>query len=296
MELTYGILFDCSEKCRDYLRSQLELARKCYDYVSSEIFRNQLDYDTILVHRHTYHPARSLFPELKSDFVVQIIRTVVSNYKTAKKNHYKIDNAFVCKNPSLQLTHSTYSRLTKTGIALSAGQGRREECRFQQYPKFEEMARRHPMTAPKLGIRNGKLYLSVPFKVEEKAPAPVSDASGLCPDALGIDLGMRRLATTSDGVAFSDKTYLKARRKARHLKRRLQQVKSRTARKHLKRLSRKERNQSKDFCHRLANRILETGKSILVLEDLKGLTQYNKNIGNLVQNQEKLTFLYSNNR
>jgi len=269
MELTYGILFDCSEECKNYLRSQLELARECYNYVSSEIFRNNLEYNSVLVHRHTYHPARSLFPGLKSDFVVQIIRTVVSNYRTAKKNRHKIDRAFVCKSPSIQLTRQSYSRLTGTGIALPCGQGRREECRFRLYPKFEEMARRHPMTAPKLGIRNGELFLSVPFKMEGKAP----DASGLCPDALGIDLGLRRIATTSDGVAFSDRTYLKARRKVRHLKRRLQQVKSRTAKKHLKRLSRKERNQSKDFCHRLANRLLETDKPVLVLEDLKGIKQ-----------------------
>ena len=92
---------------------------------------------------------------------------------------------------------------------------------------------------------------------------------------MGVDLGVRRLATTSDGVAFSDKAYLARRRKIRHGKRVFasHKKKSHSARRKLSRLRRKERNVSKEMCHLLANEILKTDKGVIVMEDLSGIKQ-----------------------
>ena len=48
---------------------------------------------------------------------------------------------------------------------------------------------------------------------------------------------------------------------------------SHSARTKLKKLRRKEANVSKNMCHHLANEILKTDKSILVMEDLSGIKQ-----------------------
>ena len=92
---------------------------------------------------------------------------------------------------------------------------------------------------------------------------------------IGVDLGVKRLATLSDGTSYSDKEYLANRRRIRHNKRMLQKHKkhSHSARTKLKKLRRKEANVSKNMCHHLANKILETSKSIIVMEDLSGIKQ-----------------------
>ena len=90
---------------------------------------------------------------------------------------------------------------------------------------------------------------------------------------LGVDLGLKRIATTSDGEAYTDKPYLANRRKIRHNKRVMQahKKKSHSARRKLRSMRRKEANVSKNFCHHLANKILKTEKSIIVMEDLTAI-------------------------
>ena len=87
--------------------------------------------------------------------------------------------------------------------------------------------------------------------------------------AIGVDLGMKRLFVTSEGKSFVDKSYLKKRRKLRYLKRCLQSKGTHSAKRHLTKLSHKERNLSKDMVERSTNALLKsTDASILVLEDL----------------------------
>ena len=105
------------------------------------------------------------------------------------------------------------------------------------------------------------MFLSVPLEV---ATPPLKGDK-----ALGVDLGMKRLFVTSDGQYYTDKEYLKKRRKLRYLKRCLQSKNTRSAKKHLAKVKRKERNMSKDMLNRATNALLACNASIYVLEDLK---------------------------
>jgi IS605 OrfB family transposase len=90
--------------------------------------------------------------------------------------------------------------------------------------------------------------------------------------SIGVDLGMKRFFVTSEGKTFCDKDYLAKRRKVRHLKKVLRSKGTHSAKRHLKKIRRKERNLSKDMQHRAANMLLNsTDASIIVLEDLKKL-------------------------
>ena len=187
-------------------------------------------------------------------------------YKAIHSNGQKIDSPAKMKHPSLQLDKRTYSSLTQKSIKLpSATRNKRCTAYFETYPKFELMAKQHAMCDPKLCLKDGDIWLCVPFLIT--LPQIVDES------ALGIDLGVRRLATTSDGIAYTDKKYLANRRKIRHnsgvLKRHRKH--SHSARAKLVKTSHKERNVSKDMCHRLTNRLLETDKSILVMEDLSNI-------------------------
>lgn len=82
-----------------------------------------------------------------------------------------------------------------------------------RYSRFDELASRYTMTDPKMSIsKDGRIWLAITFNVPE---IPVLDEN----DAVGIDLGCRRLATTSEGVAYSNADHLANRRRIRHNKR-----------------------------------------------------------------------------
>ena len=119
---------------------------------------------------------------------------------------------------------------------------------------------------PVIFYKNNELWLSIPFEVQGKMP---------CNDnCVGVDMGVKRLFTTSDGLAFRDKHYLAKRRKVRYLKRKLKEKGTQSAIRHLKTLSKRERNLSKDMCHRATNALLNsTTASVIVLEDLSKIKQ-----------------------
>lgn len=277
------LIFD-NPNAEAFWRKQLYLSKECYDFASDIVYSKKLKFGIKVIHDAVYHKEREAFPELMSQLTIQVNNMLSANYKAAMANWRKLSkkqkernlakgkdrpDKCVCKRPSLQLDKRTYSHLEKSSIRICSGErGKRCAVRFKTYPKFDELASRYVMADPRLCLsENGKIMLSVAFKTPD---VPVKDES-----TLGIDLGCRRIVTTSDGVAYTDKAYLARRRKIRHLKRQLNRHKrnSHSARTKLKSVRHYEFNMSKDFCHRLANEILKTDKSILVLEDLEKIKQ-----------------------
>ena len=219
-------------------------------------------------HNRLYKEQREKFPKLPSQMCIRVYKALLSNYKTVKSNKHKIDEPIQMKHPSIQLDKRLYSKMTRTSFKLGNGQGnKREDVMFLTYPKFDELMANYHVCDPTIQYKEetGELYGCFPFL--NSFPIQAND------DCIGIDLGLKRIATVSDGRAYSDKKYLANRRKIRHNKRMLQSKKkhSHSARTKLKKLRRKESNISKNFCHHLANEILKTDKSILVMEDFTGI-------------------------
>ncbi len=117
----------------------------------------------------------------------------------------------------------------------------------------------------KFDEKNDTFYAYVPFLALPTTPCEKS--------AIGVDLGMKRIATLSDGTAITDNRYLANRRRIRHNKRVMQRHKrkSHSARCKLMRLRRKEFNVSKQMCHEVANEILSHNGSVVVMEDLTAI-------------------------
>jgi IS605 OrfB family transposase len=95
---------------------------------------------------------------------------------------------------------------------------------------------------------------------------------------LGIDLGIIRLASTSDGKIYKGNDFNTHKRKIRWNKRKVQakQNHSHSARKKLKMMRRKETNFSKNYIHHLVNEILVTPANTIVIEDLSKIKRKNR--------------------
>jgi IS605 OrfB family transposase len=243
----------------------LEQTRDAYNECAKIIYGNHIPLDIRSVHNAVYSHLRSNYPKLTSNAVIALYRDVMGAIRSIQSN--KHEDAKIPEKTHLnhKLNRYLYSHLTAEGVWLTTNIKRiRSHITFKRYPRLQEMFQKYVPGDPTIFIRDGKFYLSIPFKVPE---APL-----LNDNCIGVDLGERRFAITSDGLMLDDKEYNARRRKLRYLKRCLQKKGTKSARRHSRRLSVKERNQSTDMCNKVANAIIDsTDASILVLEDLSNI-------------------------
>ena len=218
-------------------------------------------------HEAVYDKLRKQFDTLPAQAIIKIYKEVIAALRSIRSNKHKNADVPQRKSLSMRIDKRLYSNLSVEGIALTGEvKNKRTFYSFVKYPKMEEMFSKYIAKDPLLFIRDGRLYLSVPFEVPE-----LPTQGDTC---LGVDLGMKRLFVTSEGVAFRDKQYLKERRKLRYLKRCLQSKGTKSAKRHLKKVKNEERNLSKDMCYRASNALLaSTDASVIVLEDLSKIKQ-----------------------
>jgi len=120
-----------------------------------------------------------------------------------------------------------------------------------------------------LVLRKGKWYLYVTVEVPDGAPV---DPEGW----LGVDLGIRNLATDSDGECHSGSGVETVRQRMLRLRGALQAVGTKSAKRHLKRLSGHEARFRSDVNHTISKRIVQKAKDTargVALEDLKGIRE-----------------------
>ena len=267
--LTYKtkLMFE-NQEVFDFWVSQMRLVREAYNLVSEVAFAERLPLQLKAFHHRMYRMERERFPGLPAQMCVKVYKQVLANYRTTKANGHTPEKPLVMRNPAVRLDKRLYSGMTRTSVRLASGNGsRRGVARFLTYPKFDKLASRYRMCDPvlKFDEHRGEFYACIPFLVPDTTPCDG--------DALGVDLGLRRLATLSDGTAIVDREYLARGRRIRHNKRVLQRHRkgSHSARRKLAKLRRKERNASRDMCHHVANAILSRPASVIVMEDLSGI-------------------------
>lgn len=231
------------------------------------LVENNTPLDLHHVHEAVYDVLRQQYNTLPAQCIVKIYKEVLASLRSIRSNKHKDAEIPQRKMLSMRIDKRLYSNLSVEGIALTGEvRNKRTFYPFVKFPKMETLFKEHKAKDPLLFIRDNRIFLSVPFEVAEM---PLKDNT-----SVGIDMGMKRLFVTSEGVAFKDRKYLAKRRKLRHLKRCLQSKGTKSARKHLKRIRRKERNVSRDMCHRASKALLaSTDASIIVMEDLSKIKQ-----------------------
>jgi putative transposase len=112
----------------------------------------------------------------------------------------------------------------------------------------------------------GKFHIAV--VVDSQDPQPTS--SGI----LGVDLGIKNIATDSEGRVYTNGQVEKVRTRFNELRKRLQSAGTRSAKRHLKRLSGMERRFKRDVNHCISKQIVKTAKGtcfMIAMEDLTGI-------------------------
>jgi len=272
-ELTYNVIlkFEKQEDHNFWLNLLIE-QRDMFNYASEMVFKEKPKLILPTIANLIYYPIRKKAKLLNAQAVCKIEREVLATFRSIKSNKHRIESAPIKKNLCMRLDKRLYSKFSKTGISLISGKsGIRCRASLALYKKIENLFNQYPTSDPLIFYRDNNFYLSIPFKVTDKVKENE--------DTLGIDLGCRRLVTTSDGQAIKATDYLRYKRKIRYLKRKLASRKksSHSARRKLKELKRRERNYSKQYIEKTVNSILNSTKqSIIAIEDLTKIKENTK--------------------
>lgn len=265
---TCCVRLDGSPGATKAMMETLILHRQAFNLCSRLIFESK-DPNRLRMsvsHKLTYRACMSI-PGIKSQFAVKARMAAVAAHKAIRSNKKIPREPVEAKRLAMRLDCRLFRWLPEDGLAISVAGGRMERFSIRPYPRMREMMSSSRMLDPQVFERDGGLWLAVPFETFDPMHVPSR--------CLGVDLGLRRLATTSVGVVFADKAWLKARRKTRMQKRRLQAKGTRSARRRLRALRRREANQSRDAVGRLSKVILDharsVGANVVVMEDLEGI-------------------------
>jgi len=269
--LTYNIRLEFqNQEDRTSLVDLLLEHQKVWNYMSEYVFKSK-KIDKKLLHDKNYHRCRKLFPNCPSQVIIRAKDSVYATYKSIQSNHQKIKEPSKQKNLSIRLDKRIYTFLDNNRIKLTTT-GKRIVCNYTPYDKFNDFFSKNTICDPALFVRDNDIWLSVSFEVA--TPTLIENS------CIGVDLGIKRLATTSEGLAITDKIFLRDKRKLRYLKRILQSKSkstfSRSARRKLKNLKRKEQNKNRNQSHMIANKILNTKSNVIVVEDLSEIKSSNK--------------------
>ena len=262
---TYNIELIMSEETKLHWLNLLAQSRDAFNFCAQIAVEEKTPCNIKMFHDSMYNRIREKFPLIPAQGAIKIYKEVLSAVRSIKSNKHKDAKTPQRKHLSLHLDKRMYNKLSVDGIFLSTPTARRRElCTFVLYDKVKELFASYTFADPLIFAKNNRLFLSIPFEVPT---APCADET-----SIGVDMGIKRLFVTSEGKFFRDKKYLANRRKLRYLKRNLQSKGTKSANRHLRKLSVKERNISKDMIQRSTSALLRsTNASIIVLEDLKRL-------------------------
>jgi putative transposase len=120
-----------------------------------------------------------------------------------------------------------------------------------------------------LVYRGGMFFLYATVELPDEAPIEVKDF-------LGVDLGIVNIATDSDGNTHTGGSVEKVRHRRHGSRRSYQKTGTKSARRRLKRMARREANFRRNENHRIANELVRLAKDTdrgIALEDLKHIRE-----------------------
>lgn len=255
MKLTLQIkLLPSGEQAKSLLETLKKANSACNKI--SEIMWEQKVWNQYKVHHLVYHPLKQA-TGLSAQMIVRCISKTVDAYNLNRKakRKFKPLGAITYDIRILSYKPGNIASLWSVGGRLKIPFVCHNE-KFLPYIKGEA----------DLVTKKGKWYL---FQTVEVPEDNIKDVE----DFIGVDFGIVNIATTSDGKIFSGAQVDRVRKKTTEIKKKLQKAGSKSAKRHLKKLSGRERRFKKITNHTIAKEIVSVAKDTrrgIAIENLKG--------------------------
>ena len=257
-----------NENDKQILLETMHHYREACNYVSEYIFQTH-DLNQSSVNKTVYHLLRDSYG-LRSQMAQSVIKTVIARYKTILESQKEwIQPNF--KKPQYDLVWNRDYSLNQNLFSVNTLNGRIKVSYFskgmEQYFNDE-----YKFGTAKLVYKHKKYFLHIPVTYE----VPESNLSEIC-NVVGIDRGINFVAATYDSKHrsgfFKGREIKQKRSHYKELRQRLQQVKTPSSRRKLKRIGQRENRWINDINHCVSKALVENSPkhTLFVLEDLKGV-------------------------
>jgi len=258
MKQTLMIKLAPSPEQHQSLLETMERFNEACNYISKLAFEHHTA-SQVKLHHLAYYYLREHYG-LSAQMAVRVVGKVVEQYRRDKSrlHTFKPRSAMVYDNRIL-----SFKGMDRVSILTLKGRqiipiriGEYQKVRINRIVKQCDLL-----------LRKGVFYLALTVDAPEPTPDdPV--------DALGVDLGVIHLAVDSDGEFYSGEQVDKVREKTDKLKASLQSKGTKSAKRHLKKLSGREANFRRNTNHIISKRLVSKAKDTqraIALEDLKGI-------------------------
>jgi IS605 OrfB family transposase len=266
-----------SNEDKETLLETMEEYSKCFNFYSNWSSTNKSTSKKV-AHSNSYQESKKLFPSLPTaliqsarDLALESNKNKRSKSVPIKKKHSSIRydiRTFTLRNQ--QLTLSSTNKRIKTIISL--------------YPYIEFYFKNWKLLKTGYLSKVGKhFYFTFLFESDKTKETQESKRT----ETVGLDRGIINVIATSEGELVSGKLLRKNKRKYLYLRRKLQAKGTRSAKRFLKRISRKEKRFSLDFLHCLSKKLIKNENvKTYVLENLSRIKpkKYNKKSNKVVSN------------
>ncbi len=227
------------------LKETLERANTACDAISTVAWHSKT-FGQYAIHKLTYHSIKDSFG-LSAQVVVRCVAKVADAYKLDKetKRTFKTYGAIAFDDRILSW------QTDKQLVSIWTVTGRQKipyTCGERQKRLLESR-----MGETDLVYRKGQFYLLAVCEIPEPTPADVDDV-------LGVDFGITKLATDSDGLSYSGEKVEAKRQWYAERRATLQKVGTRSAKRHLRKMSGKQRHYQSDTNHVISKRLVEKAK------------------------------------
>lgn len=260
MLLTVKAKLTTTPEQKDSLIKTMERFNEACNYISTFAYKNRV-FGKFAIQKELYYEIREQF-KLSAQMTVRAVGKVTESYKVDKKcvHEFEPHGAIVYDQRIL-----SYKSADEISILTLDG---RIEVKIQ-YGEYRKLEANRVKGQADLIYKNGIFYLMIVVDLPDAEPI---DPIGI----LGVDMGIINLATTSDGVNYSGEKCNKIRQRYSKIKATLQHVNSYSAKKHLRKISGRERRFKKDVNHCISKELVTTAKDTnrsIALEDLTGIRE-----------------------
>lgn len=261
MQLTAKVKLTPTQAQAESLKQTLEKANTACNFISDIAWSNRT-FGKFQVQKLVYQEVKATF-ELTAQLIIRCIAKVTDAYKLDKKVKREFQPLGSIAFDSRILSW----KLDKNEVSIWTVDGR-QKIGFFAHDRAKELLSGDRGESD-LCLIDGEFYLFTSCEVDEPTPKDVDDF-------LGVDLGIKNIASDSDGHQYSGGKVTAIRRRHNRLRAKLQAKQTRSSRKLLAKRRRKEGRFAKDVNHCIAKdlvqRAKDTGRGI-ALEDLTGIRQ-----------------------
>lgn len=251
------------------LDNTLTIIRSSLNYVSKTAYENNLLSFSRKLQKLTYSTLRSTFG-LKSQMACNVCSIVAGSYASMKT---KKEHALaVYKKSKLQYSYNRDYSLLKNGLISINTVYKRIKMQFISTSVEQYFDGTWEYGAASLIKKKGKYF----FFIAVKKDIDICQGKEIT-NVVGIDFGINYLATaidSKDSMLFINGRYMKnIKAKYQRLRKSLQQKKTSSARRRLKKICSRENRWQRDINHKAAKALVSFAgnKSLIVLEDLAGI-------------------------